>query len=118
MAAAWCLAAFLLLLTIGGAHAKEAVHEFKVVPGKPGRVTVALDTPPIPSSSCTFEWASTGATTEMWVAKVAGDPRTGDIECEISRRGGAETYLLFEKVCGSQWFAWGCLELRGNCFVV
>lgn len=88
-----------LVLSVAAACAlaKEEVLEFKVVPGNPGRVTVALDTPPMPSSSCTFEWASTGATPEMWTARVSGDPRTGDLECEISRRGRAETYLLFEK---------------------
>lgn len=47
------------------AFAKEAELEFKVVPGKAGNVEVALDTPPIPSSTCRFEWDSNGATVEV-----------------------------------------------------
>lgn len=78
-------------------QSKENVVEFKVVPNKDGSVSVALDTPPIPSSTCTFEWTSNGATTELWEAKVSGDPRTGDLACDISRKGGAETYLFFTK---------------------
>lgn len=31
------------------------------------------------------------------MAKVSGDPRSGDLECEIARKGGAETYLMFTK---------------------
>jgi hypothetical protein len=76
-------------------YAKEEAKEFKVVPNSPGKVTVDLDTPPIPASSCTFEWNSNGATPEQWIAKVSGDPRSGDLECEIARRGNAETYLFF-----------------------
>lgn len=77
--------------------AKEASTEFKIVPGREGSVSVALDTPPIPASTCSFEWATSGATTELWAAKISGDPRSGEMECEISRRGGTETYLLFSK---------------------
>jgi hypothetical protein len=100
MSVVCCVAAScMLMLSIGIVAGKEAVLEFKVVPGNPGRISVALDTPPIPSSTCVFEWTSTGATPEMWNARVSGDPRSGEIECEISRRGGAQTYLLFEKVC-------------------
>jgi hypothetical protein len=97
MRVSWSAACVLLLSSV--VSAKEVAEEFKIVPGNPGRVTVALDTPPIPSSTCTFEWSSAGATTEMWTARVSGNPRSGELECEISRRGGAETYLLFDKVC-------------------
>lgn len=76
---------------------KEETTEFKIVPGSAGKVEVALDTPPILSSTCVFEWASTGATTELWTARVKGDPRSGEIECDIERKGGASTYLLFSK---------------------
>lgn len=90
-----------LLLSVSlyarGAWGKEASTEFKIVPGNAGKVAVALDTPPIPGSTCIFEWSSTGATTELWTARVKGDPRSGEIECEIERKGGAETYLLFSK---------------------
>lgn len=79
------------------ALAKEASTEFKIVPGKDDSISVALDTPPIPASTCSFAWSTSGATTELWTAKVVGDPRSGELECEISRRGGAETYLLFSK---------------------
>lgn len=47
------------------AHAKEVEMEFKVVPNKAGDIEVALDTPPIPSSTCRFEWDSSGATVEV-----------------------------------------------------
>lgn len=80
---------------------KEAVVEFKVVPGKAESISVALDTPPIAGSTCTFEYAADGATTEMWSARVSGSPRSGELECEISRKGDAETYLLFSKVRAS-----------------
>lgn len=62
----------LLLLTAGlfiyHASAKEVETEFKIVPGKAGNVEVALDTPPIPSSTCRFEWDSSGATVEVSLA--------------------------------------------------
>lgn len=47
------------------AVAKEVEFEFKVVPNKAGDIEVALDTPPIPSSTCRFEWDSSGATVEV-----------------------------------------------------
>lgn len=47
------------------ADGKEVRHEFKIVPNKPDSVEVALDTPPIESSTCKFEWESTGATVEV-----------------------------------------------------
>lgn len=55
---------------IGGALlqiclAKEVALDFMVTPGKAGKVEVALDTPPIPSSTCKFEWDSMGATVEV-----------------------------------------------------
>jgi UPF0556 domain len=97
MALSWaCFAAFVFALLRGGlVEAKEEAKEFKVVPNSPGKVTVDLDTPPIPASSCTFEWNSNGATPEQWIAKVSGDPRSGDLECEIARRGNVDTYLFF-----------------------
>lgn len=44
---------------------KEVQFEFKIVPNKAGDIEVALDTPPIKSSTCRFEWDSTGATVEV-----------------------------------------------------
>jgi hypothetical protein len=32
---------------------------------------------------------------EQWVVRVTGDPRSGEIECEVERVGGRETYLMF-----------------------
>ena len=77
--------------------AKDASIEFKVVPNKEGKIEVALDTPPIESSTCWFEWDSRGATVEQWLLKITGDPRSGELECEVERKGGAETYLMFTK---------------------
>lgn len=56
------------------ANAKEASLEFKVVPNKAGDIEVALDTPPIPSSTCRFEWDSSGATVEvrLQIVKLCG----------------------------------------------
>lgn len=31
------------------------------------------------------------------MAKVQGDPRSGELECEVSRKEGAQTYLMFTK---------------------
>eukprot|EP00177_Eucheuma_denticulatum_P000841 GFKZ01001515.1.p1 GENE.GFKZ01001515.1~~GFKZ01001515.1.p1 ORF type:complete len:104 (+),score=13.51 GFKZ01001515.1:318-629(+) len=92
--ALWLLTAFVMLHQLS---AKEVETEFKVVPGKAGDVEVALDTPPIPSSTCRFEWDSFGATVEQWVVKVTGDPRSGELECEVARKGGVATYLMFTK---------------------
>lgn len=47
------------------AAGKEVEIEFRIVPNKPGKVEVALDTPPIESSTCIFEWDSSGATVEV-----------------------------------------------------
>lgn len=55
-----------VLVTFGAsANAKEEQVEFKVVPNKGGEVSVALDTPPMESSTCRFKWDSTGATVEV-----------------------------------------------------
>jgi UPF0556 domain len=89
----WTAIGLWVLLTL--VEAKEVTKEFKVVPNSPGKVTVDLDTPPIPASSCTFEWNSNGATPEQWLVKVSGNPRSGDLECDIARRGNAATYLFF-----------------------
>lgn len=78
-------------------HSKEISEEFKIVPNKGGRIEVALDTPPIESSTCKFEWDSSGATVEQWVMKVVGDPGSGEIGCEIQRRDGGTSYLMFTK---------------------
>lgn len=51
------------LATLG--FGKQVTEEFKVVPNKAGQIEVALDTPPIKSSSCRFEWDSSGATVEV-----------------------------------------------------
>lgn len=56
---------FVLLYQFQESDAKEEVVEFKVVPNKPGKIEVALDTPPIESSTCWFEWDSSGATVEV-----------------------------------------------------
>lgn len=48
------------------AAGKEVQQEFKIVPNKPDNIELALDTPPIESSTCKFEWDSTGATVEVW----------------------------------------------------
>lgn len=58
-----------LMGLIGCYDGKEVQHEFKIVPNKPDNVEVALDTPPIESSTCKFEWESTGATVEVWISK-------------------------------------------------
>ncbi|CAN8061961.1 unnamed protein product [Agarophyton chilense] len=87
----------MFLSSITAVVTKEAQLEFKVVPNKAEKIEIALDTPPIESSTCIFEWDSSGATVEQWIARIWGDPRTGELECEISRKGGAETYLLFSK---------------------
>ncbi|PXF41714.1 hypothetical protein BWQ96_08560 [Gracilariopsis chorda] len=79
------------------AAGKEVEIEFRIVPNKPGKVEVALDTPPIESSTCIFEWDSSGATVEQWTARIWGNPRTGELECDVSRKEGAETYLMFTK---------------------
>lgn len=55
----------ILILVIALGEAKEVEVEFKIVPNKAGDVEVALDTPPIPSSTCRFEWDSSGATVEV-----------------------------------------------------
>lgn len=57
------LLALIHLVVLGAA--KEVEVEFKIVPNKAGKVEVALDTPPIPSSTCRFEWDSSGATVEV-----------------------------------------------------
>lgn len=61
----FCLSTLALLLLFGLSSAKEAQLEFKVVPNKAGKIEIALDTPPIESSTCFFEWDSTGATVEV-----------------------------------------------------
>lgn len=58
-----CLAVAMCVANV--ALAKEVSEEFKIVPGKPGDLSVALDTPPIDSSTCRFEWDSNGATVEV-----------------------------------------------------
>jgi len=83
-----------LLSTVCG---KEESKEFKIVPGSDGVVSIALDTPPIASSTCTFEWHSNGATPEMWFMKITGDQSSGDLECVIERYGNERTYLMFTK---------------------
>lgn len=60
----WLLLTCLAIIT-NIAAGKEVVTEFKVVPNKPGKIEVALDTPPIESSICKFEWDSSGATVEV-----------------------------------------------------
>lgn len=55
----------MLFQFVGFVLAKEVELEFKVVPNKAGEIEVALDTPPIPSSTCRFEWDSSGATVEV-----------------------------------------------------
>lgn len=90
--------ALVLVSSCAVATGKEAVLDFKLVPGTAETVSVALDTPPIAGSTCTFDYSSTGATTELWSARISGNPRSGEIECEIGRTGGAETYLLFNTV--------------------
>lgn len=54
-----------VLMFFGTAEAKEAQLEFKVVPNRPGKIEIPLDTPPIESSTCRFEWDSSGATVEV-----------------------------------------------------
>lgn len=84
-----------ILTLLSGAYGKTESTTFKIVPGQDGKVDVALDTPPIASSTCAFEWAANGATTEMWSATVTGDQSSGDLECVIERAGGGRTYLMF-----------------------
>lgn len=55
----------IIALFLHHASAKEVETEFKIVPGQTGNIEVALDTPPIPSSTCRFEWDSSGATVEV-----------------------------------------------------
>lgn len=90
-------AVLVALALVGVSLGKEVSEEFKIVPNKGGKVEVALDTPPIESSTCRFEWQSSGATVEQWVMAVRGDPGTGELECEIGRRDGGGSYLLFTK---------------------
>lgn len=87
---------FLLLGLAGLAFAKEVREEFKILPNAPGKVEVALDTPPIAGSTCTFEWDASGATPELWTAAVTGDPAEGDLACFVTRAGGKESYLMFK----------------------
>lgn len=87
----------ILLVLVQVTIAKQVVQEFKIHPGTDGKVSVALDTPPIASSTCTFEWAAMGATPEAWTTTITGDPSSGDLECLIERAGGANTYLMFQQ---------------------
>lgn len=93
------LAVATLVLAAAGAPAaaltKSESLPFTVHPGSPGSVEVALDTPPIPSSTCTFAYATVGATPEAWEAVVTGDGDTNSVTCTIHRAGGGETYLMF-----------------------
>lgn len=58
-------ATVLLSMILSQGLCKEFSEEFKVVPNKAGKIEVALDTPPIESSTCRFEWDSSGATVEV-----------------------------------------------------
>ncbi len=86
----------LLVLQLTSILAKQVVQEFQIHPGTDGKVSVALDTPPIASSTCVFEWSAMGATPEAWTTTISGDPSSGDLECLIERAGGANTYLMFQ----------------------
>ncbi|GAB0492955.1 hypothetical protein MMPV_004226 [Pyropia vietnamensis] len=81
--------------TPGVALTKSETLPFTVHPGSPGSVEVALDTPPIPSSTCSFDYATVGATPEAWEAVVTGDGDANSVTCTIHRAGGGETYLMF-----------------------
>lgn len=83
---------FVLLLCEG----KSNEQQFTIHPGQAGKVSVGLDTPPIPASTCEFEYDAVGATPEQWTVHVEGDQRSGDLECEVSRKGQGQTYLLFQ----------------------
>ncbi|OSX79025.1 hypothetical protein BU14_0091s0004 [Porphyra umbilicalis] len=68
---------------------------FTIHPNAPGSVEVALDTPPIPASTCAFAYATVGATPEAWEAVVEGDGDTNRVTCTVRRAGGGSTYLMF-----------------------
>jgi len=59
------IVSMIVLALSSESFAKEVQLEFKVVPNTPGIIEVALDTPPIPASTCHFEWDSSGATVEV-----------------------------------------------------
>lgn len=59
------IVAITLCMLLPQSLCKEFSEEFKVVPNKAGKIEVALDTPPIESSTCRFEWDSSGATVEV-----------------------------------------------------
>lgn len=89
------LATLVLAAAPAAALTKSESLPFTVHPGSPGSVEVALDTPPIPSSTCTFAYATVGATPEAWEAVVTGDGDANAVTCTIRRAGGGDTYLMF-----------------------
>lgn len=63
MTRALLLALMLALVRISAAKREQI--EFKILPGAASKISVALDTPPIAGSTCTFEWTAQGATPEV-----------------------------------------------------
>lgn len=95
LATVLALATLVVAAAPAAALTKSESLPFTVHPGSPGSVEVALDTPPIPSSTCTFAYATVGATPEAWEAVVAGDGDANEVTCTIRRAGGGDTYLMF-----------------------